>query len=56
MYIARRAFSEPNTTSVKKFPAFLCSKTYTVWTSQQIVAETEKFPIILGKAIGGWCS
>ena len=51
MYTARRASLEPNTTSVKKFPAFLYSKTYTVWTNQQIVAKPEKFPIILGKAI-----
>jgi hypothetical protein len=49
--IERRALWEPNTSSVKKFRAFLCSQKYTVWTSQQIVAEPEKFPILLGKAI-----
>ena len=51
IYIARRASWEHNTASVKKFPAFLCSKKYTVWTSQQIVAEPEKIPILLVKAI-----
>jgi len=50
MHSGRRASLEPNTTSLKKFPAFFCSKTYTVWTSQQIVAEPEKIPIILGVA------
>ena len=46
MNTAHRAFLEPNTTSVKKLPAFL----YTVWTSQQIFAEPEKVPILLDKA------
>ena len=33
---------ESSTTSVKKYPAFFCSKTYTVWKSQRIVAEPKK--------------
>ena len=51
MNTAHRASLEPNTATVTKFPVSLCSRTYTVWTSQKIVAELQKFPILLGKAI-----
>jgi len=50
MNTAHRASLEPNTATVTKFPASLCSRTYTVFTSQQIVAELQIFPILLGKA------